>query len=112
MQKNEPEPDGALVRGTPSNYSAVHPNVSDILCIFEVSDSSLHFDRTTKQRIYAEAGIPTYVIVNLIDRAIELRTQPTLGQYASLRTLRAGQGLPLSLGSADALEIPVDQLLP
>src|SRR5262245_57943252 len=73
---SEPGPDLSLAKGPPEAYGKHHPGPKDLLAIFEVADSSLNFDRTTKQRIYATAGIPTYWIVNLVDNQIEVYAQP------------------------------------
>jgi Uma2 family endonuclease len=45
--------------------------------VVEVSTSSLHHDRTDKARIYARASIPVYWIVNVIDKVVEVYTQPS-----------------------------------
>lgn len=47
---SEPDPDLALVRGSPRERG---PRL-------EVADSSLEIDRGTKARVYAAAGIPVY----------------------------------------------------
>jgi hypothetical protein len=54
---HEPEPDGAVVQGHPEDYLERHPGPGAVLCVIEVSDSSLKNDRTIKQSIYAAAGI-------------------------------------------------------
>jgi len=45
-------------------------------CVIEVAGTSLERDRTVKQRIYAVAGIPQYVIVNLVDSRLEIFEEP------------------------------------
>ena len=69
---HEPEPDATFVEGRREDYLSRTPAASEVLCVCEVSDSSLDYDRTTKQRLYATAGIPQYLIVNLVDRVIEI----------------------------------------
>jgi Uma2 family endonuclease len=63
------------------------------LLVVEVSYSSLRYDRGIMRRIYAEAGIPEYWIVNLVDRVVEVYSEPKGGKYASERTLRSGETL-------------------
>ena len=41
------------------------------LLVVAVSKSTLAFDRGTKSRLYAEAGIEDYWVVNLVDRCLE-----------------------------------------
>ena len=45
--------------------------------VIEVLDSTLARDRTLKARLYANAGIPFYWIVNLIDSRIEVYSSST-----------------------------------
>jgi Uma2 family endonuclease len=111
---NEPEPDGAIVRGTPRTYAKALPTAADVQCVFEVADSSLSEDRTTKQRVYAAAGIPRYVIINLIDEIIEVHTGPDAGQrrYTNMVVLRAGGSLTLAMPDGATLDVAVERLLP
>jgi Uma2 family endonuclease len=110
---NEPEPDAAIVRGD-RDYRRQHPAPADIHCLIEVADSSLHHDRTTKQRIYAAAGIGQYIIINLIDRVVEeyRHLQPPTGRYAPPRLYRPGDTLALDAGPAGQLTLAVASLLP
>src|SRR5947208_7249188 len=61
-----PEPDLAIIRGAPEDYRGRHPGPNDIAAVFEVADSSLEFDRTTKLQLNAAEGISIYLILNLI----------------------------------------------
>jgi Uma2 family endonuclease len=110
---SEPEPDGAIVRAT-SDYRTRHPGPSDVLSVIEAADSSLSYDRTTKMRIYADAGISQYVIINLTDKRIEDYRQPQRGggRYAPARLITKQQRLELILDSGQVLEIPAAELLP
>lgn len=74
---SEPEPDFALVRGDESTYASRHPGPNDIGLLVEVSDSSLRIDRHDKGSIYAQNSIPVYWIVNVVDKVIEVYTQPS-----------------------------------
>jgi Uma2 family endonuclease len=110
----EPEPDGAVLVGNKGTYLRCKPVAADVMCIIEVSDSSLDFDRTTKLRAYAEAGISQYVIVNLIDRVIEEHTlpNPASGRYGTSRVLRVGQVLELYLRGEERFSVQVSDWLP
>ncbi len=72
-KQSEPEPDLAIVRGSPGDYFEHHPAGVDVALIVEVAYSSLDTDRD-KRLIYARAGIPVYWIVNLEDRCLEVCT--------------------------------------
>src|SRR6266542_997291 len=76
---DEPEPDGAVVKGTRDLYRRRHPAASDLFCVIEVADASLSRDRGYKQEIYASAGIGTYIIVVLANTTIEVYTHPSKG---------------------------------
>lgn len=100
--RDEPEPDIAVVRGTPDEYSA-HPNTA--LLVVEISDSTLAYDRGEKANLYAAHGIADYWIVNLADRCVEVlreptedRASPTGWRHASRKVVRPGEALsPLAV---------------
>ncbi|MCB0062484.1 MAG: Uma2 family endonuclease [Caldilineaceae bacterium] len=86
QQTTEPEPDFVLARRT-DTYRARHPFPEDILLVGEVSDSTLAYDRGKKARLYAEAGIQEYWIVNVIDGVLEVYRDPIgSGNNADYRT--------------------------
>lgn len=58
---DQPEPDLALVRGTPSK-DAPHPTGADVVLVMEVSVTTLHEDRA-KAAVYARGGVPEYWLV-------------------------------------------------
>ncbi|MCY3019832.1 MAG: Uma2 family endonuclease [Planctomycetota bacterium] len=111
---HEPEPDGAIVKGVPRDYTTRLPGPDDVCCVIEVADSSLAHDRTTKLRIYAQAGIPQYVVINLVDSQIELYEQPVPaeGRYANAAVVKAGETLALRTSDAGTLQLPAAQVLP
>jgi Uma2 family endonuclease len=110
----EPEPDLAVVRGRPEDYMSHHPLPADIRAIMEVSDSTLDYDRTTKQRLYATAGIAVYWIVNLVDGRVEVYEEPipTEGRYAGHTDYAPGQVLPFVISASQQIELHVSQLFP
>src|SRR5262245_38635698 len=69
-----PDPGVAVVVGSPKNPSANNP--TSALLVVEVSETSLHDDRTDKASLYVTAGITDYWIVNLIDRQVEVHRSP------------------------------------
>jgi Uma2 family endonuclease len=111
---NEPEPDGAILKGELDAYRTRLPEPADVLAVIEAADSSLQDDRTAKQRIYATAGISLYVIINLVGRVVEIYTSPEvrLGRYGSMQSLKSGESLRLPTGTGVELEVPVERLLP
>jgi Uma2 family endonuclease len=109
----EPEPDGAIVRGTLDDYRFRKPAAADVSCVIEVADSSLDRDRGTKLRIYADAGIAQYVIVNLVERVVEIYEQPAKGsgRFADVRRLRGVERVAFRAGDA-RVEVEAARLLP
>jgi Uma2 family endonuclease len=110
---DEPEPDGAILRGRPRSYTDRVPGAADAGSVIEVADSSLAYDRNTKLALYARAGIPQYVIVNLGGRCIEIYEQPAPdGSYQQIAVRRAGETVALRLADGERLELLADRLLP
>jgi Uma2 family endonuclease len=109
----EPEPDGAIVRGTIDDYLQAKPSGADVSCVVEVADSSLARDRGMKQRIYADAGIPQYVIINLVEKVVEVYEGPAVGtgKYQPARRLRGGDVVSFRVGEAQ-VEVAASKLLP
>jgi Uma2 family endonuclease len=80
---SEPEPDVVIARNRSDNYLSSHPEPADILLVIEVADSTLKYDRITKLPLYAETGIPNYWIFNLVDRQLEMHSEPYRKQNGS-----------------------------
>ena len=81
----------------------------------EVADSNLQYDRVDRARMYADASIIEYWIVNLIDRQLEVYTQPAgpgaAAGYASVQVHGLGTSVPLILDGVTLGQIAVDDLL-
>ena len=85
-----PEPDIAWMK-VRTDFRTRRPQPDDVLLLFEVSDSSLAKDRLEKSRLYAEAGIVEYWIVNLVDGRLEIYRDPCDGIYQSCQTRNRGE---------------------
>ena len=77
LAASEPEPDAVVVRGEDRDYVDRHPGPTDVALVVEVADASLQRDRVFKRRLYAQAGIPAYWIVNLVEGRVEVYTDPS-----------------------------------
>lgn len=73
--ESEPEPDVAVVPGSPDDYRSAHP--SHAVLTLEVAQSSLGIDRERKGSLYARAGLTDYWVLNLVDRVLEVYREPT-----------------------------------
>jgi len=111
---DELEPDGAIVSGGTDHYRDRHPKAADVLCVIEVADASIRRDRGSKQRIYANSGIPLYLIINLVDVVVEVYGRPMKGKgrYGQVETLSPKGAVSLVMPSRDIVKVPVRRLLP
>lgn len=116
LADSEPEPDGCLARGDEAKFSAGKPTAADVGFVVEVADSSLRDDRVYSARMYARAGLPVYWIVNLIDRQVEVYTEPDPAAdppaYRTRTDYPDGQDVPVVLDGVSVGTIPVAELLP
>ena len=79
---SEPEPDVAILE--PGDYRHQLPTTA--LLVIEVANSSLVKDRQDKASLYAEAGIPEYWIVNIVEECVEVYLDPEAGTYQTVET--------------------------
>ena len=79
LADSEPEPDLAVIRGRIRDYGRRHPGAPDVGLVMEISDTSLDRDRLAKKRIYAEARIPRYWLLDLNERKLEVYSGTTRG---------------------------------
>ncbi|HET6574997.1 MAG TPA: Uma2 family endonuclease [Fimbriiglobus sp.] len=116
LADSQPEPDFSFVRGTADDYMARHPGPADAGLLIEVADSSLLRDLQDKTRIYARAGIPVYWVVNLVDRKVEVFSDPdpsaTPPAYRTRQAYDPGDPVPLVLDGAAVGSVPAADLLP
>ena len=92
----EPQPDFQLLRRRAVPYKDQDAWAEDALLVIEVADSSLRYDRITKLRIYAEAGIPEYWVVDCAAEAIEVYRSPEGSHYRDVRRI-AGADATITL---------------
>jgi hypothetical protein len=115
LGESEPEPDAILARGDANTFAHRHPGPADIGLLVEVSDSTLGFDRVDKGRIYAGASLPIYWIINVIDRQVEVYTDPRPNDpatvYAKRIDLKPGDSVPFILDGQLIAHLAVSDLL-
>jgi Uma2 family endonuclease len=81
----QPEPDIAVVAGSPRDFSRCHPTTA--VLVVEVADASLVHDRQRKAPLYARAGIPEYWMLVLPHKALDLYRMPSPTGYIVRRRL-------------------------
>lgn len=105
---SEPEPDVAVVKGSPRDYRDAHP--ASAVLVVEVSETTLDYDRKRKLPVYARAGISEYWILDVESETLEIYREPTGDGYGSRRVLQVGDSVSLPGGVAGA--IAVSELMP
>ncbi len=91
----EPEPDLSVLRRRPVPYKEREAHAEDVLLLIEVAESSLAYDRSTKLRLYAEAGIPEYWVVDCAAEAVEVYRTPGAGGYRDVSRIAGAATLTL-----------------
>ncbi|MBC5800300.1 MAG: Uma2 family endonuclease [Candidatus Eremiobacteraeota bacterium] len=90
---SEPEPDFAIYLPRDDFYLNERAGAEHAYAVIECSDSSLRYDRKTKLRVYAKAGVREYWIVNLLDRCVEIHRGPHELGYRLREVKRHGEAL-------------------
>jgi Uma2 family endonuclease len=109
--RNEPEPDGAVVRGGINDYLEHPPGAADVCSVIEVADSSLSIDTGPKLTAYAAAGIRQYVVVDLANDRVLVHEQPVGYVYSMVTVVERGDNVQIFAGST-TVPMAVDWLLP
>jgi Uma2 family endonuclease len=112
---SEPEPDVVLAVGSRADYAERNPTPAEVHVLVEVAESSLVQDQTNKLELYAKAKVPVYWIVNLVDRRVEVYTEPRGGKkptYRQQTNYGPDDEVPLVIDGKEVGRIPVKELLP
>jgi Uma2 family endonuclease len=88
-----------------------YPEPVDSAMVVEVASSSLYEDRMMAV-IHGAGGVPTYWIINLVDRQVEVYSDPFQGGYRSRVDFKPGQVIPVVIDSRLVGTIAVDGVLP
>lgn len=85
---NEPEPDLAVLKPHPDDYTTVLATEADAFLVVEVADTSLVYDLRTKARLYAAHGIPAYWVFDLVDGVLHAHADPVPEGYRRIDQLK------------------------
>lgn len=105
---SEPEPDIAIVQALGREYREHHPYPENIFWLIEYANSSLEKDLAIKSKIYAQAGISEYWVVNLKKLHLVVFREILDGEYATKLTLTAGTIQTLAFPD---ISISVEQII-
>ena len=109
--RNEPEPDFAVLRWRDDRYRASPKGgPSDVLLVIEVADTSAGFDRRYKAPLYARHGIPEMWLFDLNRRQVEIYDEPSPGGYGRMRIV--GIDEVLTPAALPQIAIPVSAVMP
>jgi Uma2 family endonuclease len=109
---DEPEPDIAIVRGTDDDSKRRIPKPSDVALLVEVSETTLERDRGEKLLAYAKGRIPIYWIVNLVDRQVEVYSDPGAVGCVSRTVFKLGETVPVMIDGREVGLVAVADILP
>lgn len=106
---SEPQPDVTLLKLRADFYAQGHPTPADVLLIVEVADSSIEIDRDIKLPLYARAGIPQVLLVNIPAEVVESYSDPLNDAYQNVQHL--GHGEAVNIEAIPGLMLSVDIVL-
>lgn len=115
LQTSEPEPDIVLVPSYDLEYCRRHPSPREVSLVVEIAEASLPIDRTTKLQLYAQAAIPQYWIINLVEKFVEVYTLPSDSMhdlnYRRKRIYLRNEIIPLDLSDNATVMVPVEKFM-
>jgi Uma2 family endonuclease len=80
---SEPEPDLVIAQGDVLDYADHHPYPNNVYLVVEVADSTLKKDCEIKDKVYAQAGITDYWVLDIKNRQLHVFREPTPTGYTS-----------------------------
>ena len=102
LERSEPEPDLAVVRGGPGDFRHAHPTTAEL--VIEVAISTVEVDRQ-KAALYAAAGVKEYWLVIPGAGCVEVHREPAAGAYTQRLTLTPPARLESSARPGFAVEL-------
>lgn len=99
---SEPEPDLAIVRGTPDDHRLCHPQTAEL--VIEIAASNPELDRS-KLEVYARAAVPEVWIVLAKEQAVEVYQAFNGDEYARMTRFVPPTMIPASTATNTALAL-------
>jgi Uma2 family endonuclease len=110
QERNEPEPDLAVIADPGIESIARHPRGDELLLLVEVSDTTSRFDRIVKSALYARASVREYWVLDLPARALHVHRHPSPGGYRQV--IRLSEDETVAPDSRPDAVVKVSELLP
>jgi Uma2 family endonuclease len=76
----------------------------DVRLVVEIAQTTQSRDMGLKRMLYAQAGIPTYWVIDGVRRVVHVYADPVEGDYSSVHTVRFGEALAVP-GSDTAITL-------
>lgn len=108
LSNSEPETDISIVRLPATIYRNHLPYPEDIYWLVEISKKTLKADREQKSIIYAEANIPEYWIIDLVNKKLIVYTKPSNNCYSQVAEYISGIVTPQAFPE---VAIAIDELI-
>jgi Uma2 family endonuclease len=101
---SEPEPHIAIVQPLGDLYKTErHPQVLDIFWVIEYANISREKDLELKRKIYAQASIAEYWVINVCTRELIVLREPNAEDYRSQIIMSDGK-----IGPVNFPDIPIE----
>jgi hypothetical protein len=98
-ERNEPEPDLAVLAEFRTDYFTRHPRGDELLLLIEIADTSGYFDRRVKSALYARALVREYWVLDIPARVLYVHRHPSGGAYRQVIQLAEQESVsPLTPG--------------
>lgn len=92
-KRSMPEPDVAVVHLPEEQYYTRHPKAKEVYLVIEVSDATLRYDLGRKAKLYARASIPSYWVIDAVNREIHAHLLPVNGEYQQITLFQESDSL-------------------
>jgi Uma2 family endonuclease len=113
--ESQPEPDLVIARRPVTCDSESQLAAKSVEIVIEMAGGFPTLERVDMARIYARASIPVYWVVNVIDKVIEVYTQPSgpgdSPAYAQRQDYAIGTAVPVILDGTTVGTIPVAEVM-
>jgi Uma2 family endonuclease len=94
--RDEPEPDIAILAVADYELRGRIPEPSEIFATIELANTSFEKDTETKRLLYAKFEIRDYLVVDLQRNELIHYSQPANGDYANTRIMKRDEGFVIS----------------
>lgn len=102
LADSEPEPDLAIVRGTPDDYRLGHPETAEL--VIEIAASNPELDRS-KLDLYARAAVPEVWIVLAKEQAVEVYQVLNGAEYVRMTRFVPPARIPIPTVTTSAVAL-------